>query len=461
MDGYGSTHSASRLRVSPTTIVGEVVGASARGVRVADRLRALSLGARVSVSSADGQSFLAEVVALDDGAALCAPLADPARAGVRCGARVVFPNIGDRGVAQGDPRALLGRGVDGFGAAIDGGPALEAVARGPRGPVAGGATPPAPLRAELGGPLDFGVKAMSVFAPARIGQRLGLFAAAGLGKSTLLASIARGADCDVVIAAMVGERGREVREFAEDGLGPDGRARSVVVAASAEAPAMMRREAAFFALDVAEAFRDQGKNVLLLMDSLTRFALAQREIGLAAGEPPTTRGHTPSVFAQLPHLAERAGPGWAAAHAPAGVVPGGAITGVFTVLVEGDDHDEPIADAARAALDGHVVLTRAVAERGRFPAIDVVSSLSRTAQTALTAHERVLANDARKVIALEAEMRDLARLGAYRAGADPAIDRALRLAPRLESLFDQPSDVHVARDEAFAALASILSDEPA
>ncbi len=342
----------------------------------------------------------------------------------------------------------LGRVVDPLGQPLDG---LGPLPPGGQ-PMALRAPPPnAGTRARLGPRLNLGVRALDSFATCRRGQRLGLFAASGVGKSTLLSMLARGADCDVCVLALVGERGRELREFIEDDLGPDGMARSVVVCATSDSPPLLRREAAHAAMAVAEHFAAQGQHVLLLMDSVTRFAMALREIGLAAGEPPATRGYTPSVFAELPRLLERAGPREQGNP--------GCITGLFTVLVEGDDHDEPVADAVRGILDGHVVLDRHIGERGRYPAIDVLRSLSRTVPGCLGAEEAALMRRARALLALQAEMADLVRLGAYRAGTDAAVDEALRLAPRIEAFLAQRKDETGTVESAFAALAEAMEDD--
>jgi flagellum-specific ATP synthase len=305
-----------------------------------------------------------------------------------------------------------------------------------RGPLAQGvvarpvrATPPAAtLRARLGARIDLGVRAMNLFATCRRGQRLGLFSGSGIGKSTLLSMLARQTDCDAVVLALVGERGREVREFIEDDLGTGGLARAVLVVATSDSPPLMRREAAYAAMTVAEHFRDQGKSVLLLMDSVTRFCLALREIGLSAGEPPATRGYPPSVFAELPRL------------------------------LEGDDHNEPVADAVRGILDGHVVLDRRIGERGRYPAIDVLRSLSRTVPGCNDGRENALTARARAILALHADMADMVRLGAYRAGSDPLVDEAVHLAPRIEAVLRQgraePTDLATG----FDALAAALGD---
>ena len=316
------------------------------------------------------------------------------------------------------------------------------------------ASPPeATARARLGPRIDLGVRALDLFTTCRLGQRLGLFAGSGVGKSTLFAMLARAARCDVAVIALVGERGREVREFIEDDLGPDGLARSVVVVATSDAPPVSRRRAAYTAMTVAEHFRDQGKSVLFMMDSVTRFCLAAREIGLSAGEPPSTRGYPPGVFAELPRLLERSGPGVERGAET------GFITALFTVLVEGDDTNEPVADAVRGILDGHVLLDRRIAEAGRYPPVDVLRSLSRAAQGCLSEDERNLVRRARGVLALQADMLDLVRMGAWREGADPMVDEALRLAPRIEAVLRQDRGTHVHIEDAFTLLRAALTDE--
>lgn len=312
--------------------------------------------------------------------------------------------------------------------------------------------PPLPAndRDRLGPRLDLGVRAIDAFATCRTGQRLGLFSGSGVGKSTLLGMLARKARCDVVVLALVGERGRELREFVEDELAA-GLNRSVVVVATSDAPPLMRREAAYAAMTVAEHFRDQGASVLLLMDSVTRFCLALREIGLSTGEPPATRGYPPSVFAELPKLLERAGPGLRGS---------GSITGLFSVLVEGDDFNDPIADAVRGILDGHVLLDRRIAEAGRYPAVDVLRSLSRTAHQVQATEEAALVRRARSVLATHADMADLVRLGAYREGTDSAVDEAIRLAPRIEAVLRQDRAEASTGAEALARLAAAMTEDP-
>jgi flagellum-specific ATP synthase len=336
----------------------------------------------------------------------------------------------------------LGRPLDGHGALPPG-----AVPRPIRV-----AAPEATARARLGPRLDLGVRALNCFATCRQGQRLGLFSGSGIGKSTLLAMLARHTQCDVAVLALVGERGREVREFLEDDLGADGLARSVVVVATSDAPPLLRRQAAYAAMSVAEHFRDQGLSVLLLMDSVTRFCLALREIGLSAGEPPATRGYPPSVFAELPRLLERAGPGLPGPDGTAGQ-----ITALFTVLVEGDDHNEPVADAVRGILDGHVILDRRIAERGRYPAVDVLRSLSRAAASCLDAEEAAMLRRARGILALHEDMADMLRLGAYRAGTDPAVDEAVALAPRIEDVLRQERAERSPMADSFELLRSALA----
>ncbi len=391
------------------------------------------------IAAEDG---VAEVVAVGPGEARA--LALSRTPGWRAGAPLSL--IGPAQLTPGP--AWLGRVVDPLGAPLDAlGPLPAATAR----PVLAD-PPPAGRRARLGPRIGLGVRALDLFCTLREGQRIGLFAGSGVGKSTLLAMLAGAPGFDVAVLGLIGERGRELREFVEDDLGPERLARSVVVCATSDAPAPLRREAALAAMTVAETFRDAGQRVLLLLDSVTRFAQACREIGLAAGEPPATRGYPPSVFAELPRLLERAGPG------PEGC--GGSITLVATVLVEGDDHDEPVADAVRGVLDGHVVLDRAIAERGRFPAVDVLRSLSRSVPGVLDPPQRDLAVRARRVLALQAEMAELVRLGAYRAGTDREVDAALRIAPRIEALLAQAKGEATPLDDAFAALAEAL-DAPA
>lgn len=432
-------------RFSPVAIEGRVLGVSNLGIEISDTLSNLEIGARVEIETTTG-TLLCEVASLHEQRAFALPFGP--LTGVRRGASVRFLNSAC-GVHVSD--AWLGRIVDGLGRPIDGNGPIEKA-----GPLRElrSRPPVAATRARLGPNVDFGVKSLDVFAPIRAGQRMGIFSASGVGKSALLAMIARNMTCDVAVVALIGERGREVRDFVEDALGADCLARSVVIVATSDEPAMMRREAGFLALSVAEHFRDErpGNHVLCVMDSLTRIAMAQREIGLAAGEPATTKGYTPSVFSTLPSLIERAGPG------PDQENPS-AITGIFSVLVEGDDHDEPVADAARAILDGHVVLDRAIAERGRFPAVNVLRSISRSMPGCLSKDLAALSMRARTVLAEYEDMREMIRVGAYRNGANPSLDAAIEIYPALEEFLAQAPESQTSSTDAFATLKKILNRE--
>ena len=338
----------------------------------------------------------------------------------------------------------LGRVVDGFGRPIDGGPPL------PEGETVYPfrADPPAAhSRRRVGAPLDLGVRAMNTFLTCCKGQRMGIFAGSGVGKSVLLSMLARNAACDVSVIGLIGERGREVQEFLQDDLGPEGLLRAVVVVATSDEPALMRKQAAYMTIALAEYFRDQGAQVLCMMDSITRFAMAQREIGLAAGEPPTTKGYTPTVFSELPRLLERAGPG----------VGEGAITGLFTVLVDGDDHNEPVADAVRGILDGHIVMERAIAERGRYPAINILKSISRTMPKSADPAFWPVVMKARQTLGAYADMEELIRLGAYRPGSSVEVDEAIRLNPALEAFLSQGKGEATSLPQSYQALAEIMA----
>ncbi|SDB13253.1 FliI/YscN family ATPase [Belnapia rosea] len=426
-------------RLDPLRLHGRVVAAGGLQLTLEGLAPWLQVGARLRLVPPGRPAVPVEVVGFQSGRATAMAFAPLDGIAPGCAA-VLAPSAGLPVDAS-----WLGRVIDPLGCPMDGRGPLR---HGPQPRPVRAPPPGAGTRARLGSRLDLGVRALDAFATCRRGQRLGLFAASGVGKSTLLSMLAAGADCDVAVIALVGERGRELREFIEDDLGPAGLARSIVVCATSDSPPLMRREAALAAMAIAEHFADAGRQVLLMMDSVTRFALALREIGLAAGEPPTTRGYTPGVFAELPRLLERAGP--RAEGCP------GAITGLFTVLVEGDDHDEPVADAVRGILDGHVVLDRAIGERGRYPAIDILRSLSRTVPGCLHPAEAALMRRARAILALHAEMADLVRLGAYRAGSDPAVDEALRLAPRIEAMLAQGKGERSGITDAFAALATAL-----
>lgn len=340
--------------------------------------------------------------------------------------------------------AWLGRVINAFGEPIDGkGPLPE----GEAAHLIRGNAPPAQQRERVRGKLDMGVRAINAFLSCCRGQRMGIFSGSGVGKSVLMSMLARYSQAQVNVIGLIGERGREVQEFIEDNLGEEGLKRSVVVVASSSESALMRREAAYMTLAVAEYFRDSGQEVLCLMDSVTRFAMAQREIGLSVGEPPTTKGYTPTVFSELPRLLERAGPGLSGQ---------GAISAFFTVLVEGDDTNEPIADTVRGILDGHIVMSRAIAERGRYPAIDVLRSISRTMPDCNDKAENVLVQTARSLLSTYDDMAEMIRLGAYRQGSDPEVDRAIAHHQPLESFLSQDKDEYSSLSDSYSQLAKAL-----
>jgi flagellum-specific ATP synthase len=425
-------------RISSVETHGRVVGAQGLLVEIAGPLHAVGLGSRVCVDSAAGP-VACEVVGFQADRALAMPFGR--LDGIRMGGKAI---IADAEMTVRPSAGWLGRVVNAMGEPIDG-----------KGPLQTG-TEAMPLRARaiaahererVGKPIDLGVRSLNTFTTCCRGQRMGIFAGSGVGKSVLLAMIARNTDADVTIVGLVGERGREVQEFIEDNLGEEGLKRAIVVVATSDEPALMRRQAGYLTLTLAEYFRDQGSNVLCLMDSVTRFAQAQREIGLAAGEPPTSKGYTPTVFSELPRLLERAGPGRRGS---------GSITGLFTVLVEGDNHNEPIADAVRSILDGHIVMDRAIAERGRFPAVDVLRSISRTMPNATVSEFRPAVIEARRLLSVFGDMEELIRLGAYRRGSDPQVDEAIRLNPDLEDFLRQDREESSTIADGYSLLAGIV-----
>jgi flagellum-specific ATP synthase len=432
------------IEAVPTlTRFGRVARIEGLAVEVTGALGAVRLGGQVHLSVGHNKTISCEVVGFRDGRALVMPLGP--LEGIALGARADFE---DRPAAIRPSSAWLGRVIDGFGNPMDGKGAL------PQGtkPYPLKAPPPlATRRARIGGKLDMGVRAMNAFTTLCAGQRMGIFAGSGVGKSTLLAMLARNTNADAIVIGLIGERGREVKEFIEDDLGESGLARSVVVAATSDEAPLVRRQAAYVAMAVAEKLRDDGLNVLLLMDSVTRFAMAQREIGLSAGEPPASKGYTPTVFAELPRLLERAGPGL---HEGSG-----SITGLFTVLVEGDDHNEPVSDAVRGILDGHIVLDRAIAERGRFPAINILRSVSRAMPGCNTPEEQALIQSARGPMTVYEDMAELIRLGAYKAGTNPEVDHAVKLYPQLEAFLTQRKDERTDLADGYRSLSAILDGE--
>ena len=421
-----------------TEIYGRVVGVRGLMIEVAGSLHAMSVGARVTIE-VPGRQIPCEVVGFSGANALLMPFA--ALEGVRRGCRAVVTSVA---AAVRPGAGWLGRVVNAMGEPIDGKGPLPA---GPA-PFAFRNMPPAAhARKRVGTPLDLGVRALNTFMTCCRGQRMGIFAGSGVGKSVLLSMLARYVAADVSVIGLVGERGREVQEFLQDDLGDDGLARSVVVVSTSDEPALMRRQAAYLTLAIAEYFRDEEQDVLVLMDSVTRFAMAQREIGLSAGEPPTAKGYTPTVFTELPRLLERAGPG----------IGNGTITGIFTVLVDGDDHNEPVADAVRGILDGHIVMERAIAERGRYPAINILKSISRTMPKSADPAFLPVVHRARQVMATYADMEELIRLGAYRKGSSQEVDEAIGLHPQLEAFLAQGKEESTSLAEGYRRLAGILT----
>jgi len=409
-----------RLKATPSLKrSGRVLGVTGLTVRLA--LPGVRMGEVVMVRRR-GTPLLVEVVGFDTAGAVGVALGE--LEGV--GPDDVVEATGS-GLSVGVGVALLGRVLDGLGRPLDGQGSLEALRQVPVANV-----PPSALeRPLIAQPLVTGIRAIDGLLTLGVGQRVGLFAGSGVGKSTLLGAMARGAAADAVVVALVGERGREVNEFLQHALGPDGLRRAVVVVATSDASALERLRAAQVATAISEGFRDDGKNVLLLIDSITRVARAQREVGLAAGEPPARRGYPPSVFALLPRLLERTG-----------TARSGSITAIYTVLVEGEDMDEPIADEVRGILDGHIVLSRDLAQRGHYPAIDIVQSLSRVMPRLAGPTQAAAARQLRQSIALYEEKRDLIVLGAYARGSDAALDRAIAERPRVEAFLKQEAGVH-------------------
>ncbi len=400
----------------------------------------LSVGAQVQIETNTGAPKIpGEVIGFRDNRALLLPFGP--LEGIGLGVRVII--VGPRSVIYPSVH-WLGRVINGLAEPLDG--------RGPLRPGAlamplKAAAPPARARARMGQKLDLGVRVMNTFLATCQGQRMGIFSGSGVGKSVLLSMMARYTAADVAVIGLIGERGREVQEFLEDDLGPEGLKRSVVIVATGDEPALKRLHAAYVMMAVAEYFRAQGKQVLCLMDSVTRFAMAQREIGLSAGEPPTSKGYPPTTFGELSRLLERAGPG---------VAGDGAITGLFSVLVEGDDTNEPISDAVRGILDGHIVMERAIAERGRYPAVNVLKSVSRSLPAAFDDDQNAIIKRAKQVISVYDDMAELIRLGAYRKGSDQKVDEAIRLFPDLEVFLTQGKGENTTIDQSFRRLAEIM-----
>lgn len=400
------------------------------------------IGGACDIHTKNETSIKAEVVGFRDNKTLLMPFSS--MEGVGPGSKVHF--LGYEYAAFPD-QSWLGRVINAFGEAIDHHGPLKL---GPwRYPLK---SPPIPAheRAMVGERLDLGVRVINTFLPSCLGQRMGIFAGSGVGKSVFMGQFARHAKADVIVIGLIGERGREVKEFISHALGEEGLKKSVLVVSTSDEPALMRRQAAYMTLAVAEYFRDQGFQVLCLMDSVTRFAMALREIGLAVGEPTASKGYTPTVFSELPKLLERAGPGREEPEPKY-------ITGLFTVLVEGDDHNEPVADTVRGILDGHIVLERAIAERGRFPAINLLKSVSRTLPGCHSAEENALIQRARNLLATYENMAEMIRLGVYKVGSDPKIDEAIHYYEPLEKFIAQAIEESRSIEDSFEELRAILN----
>jgi flagellum-specific ATP synthase len=412
---------------------GKVTGAV--GLRVTAGGLDARVGELLKIGEGDDAVY-AEVAALDGDRLSCLPLGPIT--GLGTGTSVVSTG-GPLRVAVGPD--LRGRILDGLGRPMDGGPPLKGEM------VNIDAAPPSAMERQLVDvPMPLGVRVLDTLVPCGRGQRIGIFAGSGVGKSTLMSMITRGTSAELNVVALVGERGREVREFIEHDLGPEGLARSVVVIATSDTPPLVRLRAGAVATRIAEYFRDQGADVLMLMDSVTRAAMAQREVGLSVGEPPATRGYPPSVFAMLASLLERAGPGAR-----------GSITGLYTVLVEGDDHNEPIADAARSILDGHIVLDRKLATAGHFPSIQALDSVSRVANKITTAEQRSDATELRRLLAAHRDVRELVEIGAYVPGTNPDADRAAALWPQITAFLRQGLDEKVTAGQSWQALHALVT----
>jgi flagellum-specific ATP synthase len=399
-----------------------------------ERTRPLHLG---------NDMIMAEVVGFQNDVALLMPFDQ--LEGIGPGSKVIVEEAAPSIMPS---QGWLGRVVNAFGEPIDGKGALPL---GDMPYLVRGTPLQSHMRERVRGKMDMGVRAINAFLTCCRGQRMGIFAGSGVGKSILMSMLAKYSTAHVNVIGLIGERGREVQEFIEDNLGEEGLKRSVVVVATSSEAALMRREAAYMTMALAEYFRDSGQDVLCLMDSVTRFAMAQREIGLSVGEPPTTKGYTPTVFSELPRLLERAGTGMAGQ---------GAITGFFTVLVEGDDTNEPIADTVRGILDGHIVMDRAIAERGRFPAINILRSVSRTMPDCNDNAENTLVMMARQMLTTYEDMAEMIRLGAYRRGTDADVDRAIHYFQPLEKFLSQDKHEKTSLEESYARLAAAMDVQP-
>jgi flagellum-specific ATP synthase len=425
-------------------IYGKICGVNGMLLQVKGMGSFVAIGAWCQIIRSKNLAVLdAEVVGFDGDIALMMPFGD-----------VYGIAVGDEVKMRAAEKSIYpcqqwrGRVIDCFANPLDNKGALP---KGPQPYLIKNIPPKANSRARVGAKMDMGVKAINLFVPCCKGQRLGIFAGSGVGKSVLLSMFTKYAAADVKVIALIGERGREVNEFIDDYLQEEGMQNAVVIVSTSDEPALARRQAAYVAMAVAEYFRDQEQEVLLMMDSVTRFAMALREIGLAAGEPPTSKGYTPSVFAELPRLLERAGPG------PMGF---GTITGLFSTLVEGDDHNEPVADTVRSILDGHIVLDREIAASGRFPAVDIMKSVSRMMPNCNTDDENTMISQAKRYYSSYMKMAELITIGAYKHGSDVVLDEAITMYPKIEKLLLQMPNEKTSIQESYILLSELLKSVP-
>lgn len=428
-------------QVSDSIYYGEVTAVKGLFIEVSGIRDKLSIGDRCNILDANNKPIPCELVSFENEKLLFMPYAS--MDGIGLGSRaevvdakpVIYPH-----------HTWLGRMINAFGEPVD-----------DKGPLIKGdepyyiksSPPPAGKRQRVEGKVDLGVKAVNTFLTICRGQRMGIFAGSGVGKSTLMSMMAKNTVSDISVIGLVGERGREANEFVQDTLGPEGLKKSIIVLATSDESPLMRRQAAYTSMAVSEYFRDLGRDVLVMMDSVTRFAMAQREISLSIGEPPASKGYTPSVFSELPRLLERAGPG----------IGKGSITGLFTVLVDGDDHNEPIADAVRSIIDGHIVLDRAIAERNHYPAINILKSVSRTLPDCNNEEENIIINKARKYISTYEDMAELIRLGAYKSGSSREVDEAIFYYPKIEGFLAQKKNENFSFEQCYKELKEILDLE--
>lgn len=426
--------------IKPVKISGKVISVKGVIIQCHGISEFVSIGSRCKINNrAHNKQILCEVVGFDNDLVLLMPFDDTD--GVGAGAEVeVYQHENDIHPDE----SWLGRVINPFCEPLDN---LGPIKSGEKAYILKNTPLPAHERKRVGSKIDLGVKVIDGFISCCYGQRMGIFAGSGVGKSVLISMLTKYADTDVKVIGLIGERGREAKEFIEEYLGLEGLKKAVIIMATGDESALLRKRAAYVTMAVSEYFRDQGKEVLCIMDSVTRFAMAQREIGLAVGEPPTSKGYPPSVFSELPKILERAGPGAGDAN----------ITGLFTVLVEGDDQNEPISDAVRGILDGHIVLDRAIAERGRFPAVDILRSVSRTMPKCNNEHENKIVTYARRMLSTYQDMAEMIRLGAYKRGTDPEIDLSINYYNKLEEFLNQRPDESCPMSDTYQKLAKILN----